>query len=608
MSEGISAFIKLHSCDIETTNRLVVSLFLKELGLSCVRNGLINSLLIKETDNDYALFLALSREHNILDFEGLIKCFEFVISPGDKVVTGAVYTPEGIRDFISERSIIDSNVRKEITICDFSCGCGGFLFSSAKILKKILSSTYKEIFSKNLFGVDLKDYSVDRSRILLSLLAIVDGEDMDEFDFNLYAENSLGFYFEEVIPEFDGFDVVLGNPPYVCSRNIDFESRELLKNWNVSSVGHPDLYIPFFEIGVKALKKDGVLGYITMNSFFRTLNARLLRKFFSESSYKFQIIDFGGSQVFKSKSTYTCVCFIKNKKSSFLEYVKTSPESLSSSPTISFEAIQYNNLDDYRGWGLNTSAPIRKIESIGRPFIDVFKTSTGIATLKNNVYIFDYIEEDALFFYMKDGSPIEKSVCFDVVNSNKLTRESSLNKIKKKIIFPYRYKDGAAVIISDTRFRAEYPKAYEYLTMSKVVLSQRDKGKGKYEEWFAYGRRQGLEKFKYKLLFPHIAPKTPNFIISKDSSLLFHNGMSLVGDDIEDLEIASKIMKSRLFWFYISNTSKPYGSGYFSLSRNYIKSFGVYNFTGEQREYLLNEDNQSEIDCFLEALYGVDTQ
>ncbi|MFW1480453.1 hypothetical protein ACEWA0_23745, partial [Vibrio parahaemolyticus] len=70
-------------------------------------------------------------------------------------------------------------------------------------------------------------------------------------------------------------------------------------------------------------------------------------------------------------------------------------------------------------------------------------------------------------------------------------------------------------------------------------------------------------------------------------------------------DILKVLMSTRLFWFYIINTSKPYGSGYFSLSRNYIKSFGIYDFSSEQIEFLINETNQEKIDKFVEDLYGV---
>jgi adenine-specific DNA-methyltransferase len=180
-----------------------------------------------------------------------------------------------------------------------------------------------------------------------------------------------------------------------------------------------------------------------------------------------------------------------------------------------------------------------------------------------------------------------------------------LEILKRKIIFPYFYLENGVSVIPDAEFKSLYPNAYDYLSRHKDVLSERDKGNGKYREWFAYGRGQGLEKYKFKLLFPHISPVIPNYVLTDDSSLLFRNGLALLSDDENILKVAKKLMQSRLFWFYITNTSKPYGSGYFSLSRNYLKSFGIYEFTDEQKNYLIHEDDRTKVDVFLERLYGV---
>ncbi len=76
-------------------------------------------------------------------------------------------------------------------------------------------------------------------------------------------------------------------------------------------MGHPDLYIPFFEIGLTLLKEKGMLGFITMNTFFKSVNGRALRGYFQSKNYDLKIVDFGSTQVFQSKPTYTCVCLIQ---------------------------------------------------------------------------------------------------------------------------------------------------------------------------------------------------------------------------------------------------------------------------------------------------------
>src|SRR5690606_9606478 len=130
-----------------------------------------------------------------------------------------------------------------------------------------------------------------------SLAAIVEGEDEEKFDFNIHIGNALDFSWNENVESFKGFDAVIGNPPYVCSRNIDEESRDLVMNWAVSKSGHPDLYIPFFEIGISNLRPGGILGFITMNTFFKSVNGRALREYFQQQKLRMEIIDFGAFQV-----------------------------------------------------------------------------------------------------------------------------------------------------------------------------------------------------------------------------------------------------------------------------------------------------------------------
>lgn len=602
MKKDIFNFLQSYSCGTLETNRLIVSSFLMANNVEVTRNKLISSLCINKNDSDFQQLIEFNDKHQISTIEDLITAFEFVISPEEKVVTGAIYTPIKIREFIVT-NVLSQTLDEKPSLCDIACGCGGFLYTSAKALKENLDISYREIFETLIFGVDLMDYSIFRSQILLSLQAIIGGEDEEEFNFNLYVGNSLDFDFNSVVNNFSGFSAIVGNPPYVCSRNLDSVSKSLLNKWEVSSTGHPDLYIPFFEIALSLLKDSGYLGYITMNSFFKSLNGRALRAYFSRNKFQMSILDFGGVQVFDSRSTYTCICLIQNKPTDQISYKKVT--SIGKLSLKSLRKLTYQKLDDYNGWNFQSYKIINKIESIGTPFHKVFNTSSGIATLKNNVFIIDYIDEDEKYYYLSDDEKVEKSVCVDIINPNKFIRSKDIDKIKKKIIFPYIYTDNGISIIPESEFKQQYSATYKYLKAHEKDLLSRDKGKGNYPEWYAYGRTQGLDKRKYKLFFPHITPVIPNFVLTDDDSLLFRNGMSLIGDDKNSMLLAQKIMKSNLFWFYIVNTSKPYGSDYYSLSRNYIKSFGIYDFNEEQKEYIVNEDDQEKVNKFLEELYGV---
>lgn len=606
MSKVIFTYLKSYSTDPFEVDRLIVSAFLYSLGLENTTNSFLQPYLIQEKDKDFEGLNEFLPICQFTELEELIQVFEFVISPEEKIVTGAVYTPKNIREYIVNQCFNSLDDLANVKICDPACGCGGFLYTAAKAIRDQTGRTYETIFAENVYGLDIQQYAINRSKLLLTLLALTEGENTD-FQFNLEKGNALKFKWTNHYEDIAGFDAIVGNPPYVCSRNIDEESRELIFDLKVSGSGHPDLYIPFFQIGFENLRPQGVLGFITMNTFFKSVNGRALRQYFEDEAIALKILDFGGNQIFQSKSTYTCICFLQKNESQTVQYAQVGEESLTEN--IPFQRINYTKLNHKNGWNLQYHDLLTQIEEAGSAFGDLYRTRNGIATLKNDIYIFNAIREDDEFFYLQNGAeyPIEKGVCKEIINPNKLTQARSIKELRHKAIFPYKFnKKGDAKLISPEEFKNLYPRAYDYLKVKKDVLAERDKGKGKYEYWYAYGRNQSLERFKKKLFFPHITPHIPNYTISDDEDLLFYNGIAVVSDDEQELKFLQKLMSSRLFWFYVVHSSKPYGSGYYSLSRNYIKNFGVYNFDEDEREYIINQNDSNELNFFIEARYEID--
>jgi adenine-specific DNA-methyltransferase len=421
----------------------------------------------------------------------------------------------------------------------------------------------------------------------------------------LFTGDALVFDWKKVINGFTGFEIILGNPPYVCSRHLSEETKKKLKNWEVCNSGHPDLYIPFFQIGIETLRQDGVLGFITMNSFFKSLNGRALREYFQKYKLAFKIIDFGAVQVFRSKNTYTCICLIETRKQAFIKYAKAKDKN-PHLPENSFSKIDYARLDSKKGWNLQDNEIIAQIEQTGIAFGDLYKTRHGIATLRNDVFIFKPVKEDKDFYYLQNGNlyQIEKGICKDIVNSNKLSRPSTLGKLKEKVIFPYDH-NNKPKLLDEQFLKEKFPKAYEYLENKRNLLDERDKGRGKYENWFAFGRKQSLENIKTKLFFPKLADRTPNYIINTDNDLFFYNGLAIVGGTMKELTVIKKILESRVFWFYIQKTSKPYSSNYYSLNGNYIQNFGICNLDKNEIDFLVKERDQQVLDKFFDNKYNL---
>lgn len=618
MISSISRFLKNYSKDIQAINRLLVTSYVSIRNLNIVNNNIIRELLISKKDElEHSALNSfieiLNREYPNFSLENLIELFEFVISPSEKEVNGAVYTPENIRRFIVSNTLSQFPIEQweNLTIADISCGCGGFFTTALDVIREHINiSCYSLI--ENLYGIDIASYSIDRTRILLSLYAIEKGEDYDYLPINLYNANSLTFDWNTIdtVQENGGFDIIIGNPPYVSSSKISQESKDALCNWSVTRTGKTDLYIPFFQIALECLNDNGVLGYITVNNFYRSVNGRAFRTYVSYYGYDFKIIDFGAEQVFKGRSTYTCICII-SKNVGDVKYIKTLSSSLSKIVESDYTILPYNMLDNHEGWllqSLDVASNIKRIEGCGKPLGKVFNIKNGFATLKNEVYVLNVVKQDQDYYYTqtKKGEvfKIEKLICRDVIKPNTLKHEIEINEKIEKLIFPYTPSSQGLEIIPEDKLKNEFPMAYEYLLANRETLKKRDKGAREYEAWYAFGRTQALNVSGYKLLFPYIAD-APYFVISDNKDLLFYNGYALVSDDLRKLKIAQKILQSNVFWYYIKNSSKPYGGDYYALAKNYVKDFGYISLTKEEEEVLLKFETIDAINKFIEDKYCI---
>lgn len=590
---------------------IVVSLFVKTNNIKVLKNLLINSLILQKDSIYYSIINGYNEK---LDFEDIIKIFELAIPKNNVVVNGAVYTPNFIKDYIFKATFEKGlkSIKKPLNewVCaDISCGCSAFLYTLSKKIKSLTNLSYNEIF-QNVYGFDICANSINRAKILLSLLAISENEDRETYDFKLFTGNSLSNLIQEQLQldMKDGFDIIVGNPPYVRSKNIDTETKLLLKNWTVSS-GNTDLYIPFFEIGMSSLNTNGILGYITVNSFFKSVNARLLRKYFQFNTFDFSIIDFGQELIFEKKLAYTCITIIGKTHKEHISYAKLNSSTIKANDiqNISFDKINYNSLNYHKGWLLNEDNIVRnisKIEKVGAPLGELYNIKNGLATLANSVYIFKPTSEDNSFYYHKWNNEvykIEKDLCKDIIKPNIIKSENDIDSKMEKIIFPYI--DNK--LISENELVAKYPFAYKYLNDNRNILDNRDKGNGNYAEWFAFGRTQALHNKGKKLLIPYMSDK-PYAVYTDNENMLIYCGYAIYGNSTEEMLILKKVLESSIFDYYMRHTSKPYSTGYFSYAKNYIKHFGIYDFSEEEKFELSQLKSKYDIDTYLCRIYNID--
>lgn len=622
INKEISEYLNKLSDNLSIVNKLIVGAYLEFNNISINNNKLILSCIEGNDKDTVQRFIHLIKQKNgKFDFEDVIHLFETSIPSKDITVNGAVYTPNYIKNYIVDATLnkFSDTELPNIKVADIACGTGAFLYTVAQKIKTKSLKSYSEIFKENIYGLDISEYTIQRAKLLLSLLAVSNGEDDSEFDFNLEIGNALSFCWEE--KGLDSFDAVIGNPPYVRAKNLSEENKKLLSNWEVTKTGNPDLYIPFFEIGLKYLKPNGILGYITVNTFKRSVNARSLRDYFKRNQFDLTILDFGSSQVFKNKSTYTCIVFIEKNKSNSISYQKITIENIQNKSISNFNSINYNLLNNKKGWLLNKATvleTINKIESTGIPLGEKYPIRNGLATLSNDVFIFKPVDEDDKYFYHQNGKlhKIEKEICRDIIKPNRLKYEAEIPTLKEQIIFPYHQENNQANlfdlksnkirVFDEKYFEDNFPNAFAYLEGNKKQLLNRDKGKNKKYKWFEFGRTQALNDFGKKLLFPYMAGQ-PYFVYSDQKDLLLYAGYAVYFDSERELKVLKRILESEIFWYYIKQTSKPYSGNYFALAKNYVKDFGICELDENEKEYLLSTESLEERNKFLLDKYELNS-
>lgn len=605
MNKNVYSLVKKYSDNELLLNKLVVSAFVHCNRLSVNEGYLASYIAEKEDglDDDIAI---LSSECSV---EDVINIFELAIPKEEKTANGAVYTPKYIRDYIVGHIVHSTRKPLENCLCaDISCGCGAFLFTLLEKIRECSALPCRSILH-HLYGIDISSTSIGRAKILLALVALKNGESVCEEDFRLYCDNTFTYDFKQLpeVAENSGFDTIVGNPPYVRSKNIDVETKKSLSRWNTSKIGNADLYIPFFEIGMSLLSQKGLLGYITVNTFFKSVNARALRDYLSGNHFSLSIVDFGEQLVFKKKLAYTCLTFLSTERDDSLKYVKADIADVQDQKDLVYSQIEYSILDNHRGWNLNridVLENIRRIENAGDALGDRYVIKNGIATLANNVYIFRPIKSDAKFHYLvKDNVeyPIEKGICRDIIKPNILKSEADIPEKEEKIISPY---DSDNNVISEDSFIRHYPCAYRYLSAYRETLDARDKGEGDYGAWYAFGRTQAISDSGRKLLFPCISD-LPHFVYSSQKDLMIYCGYAIYCDSELELLFLKKVLESSVFDYYMKNTSKPYAGGYYSYAKNYVKNFGLYPFSEEQKKYILSLQSKEEVDEYIKSIYKV---
>lgn len=496
----------------------------------------------------------------------------------------------------------------------------------------------KRILTNNIYGVDIDVNAVEVTKLSL-LLKVLEDENKDileqqqklyqekvlpNLSYNIKCGNSLigtdildheELEHEEILElnpfnwkhEFPlvfangGFDAVIGNPPYVRIQNLNGILKESYTSFYKDIIsGNYDLYILFVKKGFDLLKNNGKLGYILPNKFFTTDYGHKIREYILEHQCISKIIDFKTNQIFDNATTYTCLLFLSNKEIKEFEYASielgNDTHNLNS---LNYDKIKIDSLN-HDSWIFTNETTTKILDKINN-FVWTFdniseKIFKGSSTGNDKVFLFDYVSEDSKYYYVnskvKNNIKLEKELLKPFINGRDI-RKYELPSISKLLLFPYHKQERKMELIPFNELKKDYPFVFDYLIEFRDLLKER-KIKMDNKNFYKYSAPRNLNEYeKNKILIPDMIIQSKMTIDSVGN--IFHGPAihSIAFKEEIDINMQMSILgilNSKLFWFFISNTSTALKGNAYRLTPKYLNNFKFPNLNENKNK--LNEINR----------------
>lgn len=483
----------------------------------------------------------------------------------------------------------------QLTICDPACGSGAFLNQALDFLirehsyvdelnRQLFGGGFtfpdieNQILEHNIYGVDLNEESVEIAKLSLWLRTAQPKRKLTSLNNNIKCGNSLiesksvagdkAFNWKEQFPEVfekGGFDVIIGNPPYVRHELISEIKPFLEKKFDCYN-GTADLYTFFYEKGLAIMNEKGMFGFITPNKFIESNYGKDLRSFINKFNL-IKIIDFGELPVFSDASTFPCIVLInKETRKNKVIYSK-------------INNLQFSDLD------FATNQNIIEVDQGNWLFISKNENELLKRLNKDCISLKEYVNGE-IKFGLKTGYN-EAYVIDSVKYSEWLKIDPNLKKIIKPFVngtdsrkFNIENSGQYIILAKIGEDLTKYPIVFEHLLKFRKNLEKRsDKG----NLWYEFRTCSYYHYFdEPKIIYPDIAlesrfsldlegriPNATLFIIPKNDKYLL------------------AILNSKIAWFYFKNNCPVIGDksnrGRLRLKTVYVSNLPIPIKSNEDR-------------------------
>jgi adenine-specific DNA-methyltransferase len=485
-----------------------------------------------------------------------------------------IFTPNSIVHKILDMGGYDgANILKK-HVMDNSCGMGAFI---VPIVRRYLSAALTNDVPIGEIISDLETYihAIEKEKSYCDYTIQVLNDLVKAYlgnDYNVSWDIINGDTTELYRLYVDRMDFVFANPPY-CKVHDFGEDYQKYKSFDFVDKGMSDLYIVFFELGIKMLCKNGVLGYITPSSWLTSIAGQKLRTYINYNNMLWHYLSFGSDNMFDKVSVYTGITILKkNSKHARIKYTEA-------------------------------------VKNIELPLYSVDKNDKGFSIVDNYAFTSDECYIDGCYYFVTNDKPTFKKIRsyngksyisvrngFATLN-DKLFNQSDVDipygknfipcvKASKSqwtsFVFPYNT-DGSPMEFN------ELDESIQNLLINKAIELKIDTNKS---DWYLYGRTQAISHVnKPKISISNIIKNAKDLkptIVASGSGV--YSGLYIVSedddfaiDDEENQKLIEKILMSPSLITYVKSLAKYKGSNYYAFSSKDMEIFLNYNIAIEKR-------------------------
>ncbi len=491
----------------------------------------------------------------------------------------------------------------------------------------------KRILLNNIYGVDIDPQAVEVTKLSL-LLKVMEGENQDTLErqmklFKVRALPDLGsnikcgnsligpdfyqgkqmnlldneevyrinpFNWEKEFPEIiklGGFDAVIGNPPYIRIQTMKewapSEVEIYKEHYTSASKGNYDIYVVFVERGLSLLGKTGQLGFILPHKFFNAQYGEGLRGLLAKGKHLSEVVHFGDQQVFAGATNYTCLLFLDKAGSKQCHFIR---------------------VDDLTAWRINGGStegkiPATKIASLewnftvgkgAELFEKLSKMPVKLGDVTNRIFQGLVTGADPVFIlsdhskgkYSSEATEqlhrIESDLMHPLCKGSLNIRRYHVSELTKSILFPYKYVQGKAALLTSKELAESYPHAWDYLQINRTALESRERGKWRHNRWYAFGRSQNLSEMEQKKILTPSTAKSASFTLDSKDFYYFVGsgggggggyGITLKSEEQMIYEYVLRLLNSNLLDYFLKSFSSPFSGGYYAYNRQYIEQLPI---------------------------------